>query len=98
MLRSKIKTPNTVKHSLERLAELLGPGCSDVQHRNNPMLPPGGGQVSHLVNLGSSCASDETCNRWNPTWLEPQGRCDQKSKIGVSMVPQKALLSSKFFL
>ena len=61
------------------------------------MLPPGGGKVSHLVNLGSSCASDETCNRWNPTWLEPQGRCDQKSKIRVSMVPQKALLSSKFF-
>ena len=51
MLRSKIQAPNTVKHSLERLAELLGPGCSDVQHRNNPMLPPGGGQVSHLVNL-----------------------------------------------
>ena len=42
-------------------------------------------------------AGDSNCMQVrNPPWLESQGTCHQKSNTGVSVSPQKGLMSSNF--
>ena len=44
------------------------------------------------------CAGDEACKQEDLPWLETQRIGHQKSKIGVSEVSQKGLMSSKNIL
>ena len=40
-------------------------------------------------------ADNKTCKQRIPPGFETQGRCHHKYKIGVSVVPQEGLMSSK---
>ena len=52
--------------------------------------------VTPEVNLSNPLHADnEACKQGIHPGFEAQGRCQNKSKIGVSVVPQERLMSSK---
>ena len=48
------------------------------------------GRITHVLPL--------SVNKASHSGFETHGRCHQKSKIGLSVVPQDGLMSSKIFL
>ena len=54
--------------------------------------------VAPEVNLRISLCAGDKAHKRNHTGFETQGICHEKSKIGVSVAPQKGLMSSKKIL
>ena len=54
--------------------------------------------VKAEVNLRETCTPPSSANKAAHSGFETQRRHHQKSKTGVSVAPQKGLMSSKIFL
>ena len=76
------------------------PGCRYVEEISLAAMPATKrlAGVKPEVNLGETCTPPSSANKAAHSGFETQRRHHQKSKTGVSVAPQKGLMSSKIFL